>query len=142
MKTTLVLPLAFAAVVLLPVAARAEAPFPLAAAMQVVADVDNPTGVSFTPSTDHALIDSYELDILRPDGSVLQVLNIGKPAPDATNTCTASINVQPIAFGTGYAMRLRARAGTAVSPDTASENRFNRVPGPPGRLRIVRGALE
>lgn len=106
----------------------------LAQAQTPPADVNNPSAVAFTASTDHATIDSYELDILRPDGSVLQTINIGKPTPDANQTCTAPLNVQPIAFGTGYTLRLRARAGTAASDYTASVNKFNRVPGAPSKL--------
>ena len=98
------------------------------------ADINNPSGIQFTPSTDHANVDSYELDILRPDGTVLQTLNVGKPTPDANNVCTAPINVQPITFGVGYTMRLRAKAGTAYSDYTPSENKFNRVPGGPSKL--------
>jgi len=97
-------------------------------------DVNNPSAVTFTPSTDHATVDSYELDILRPDATVLQTLNLGKPVPDATNTCTAPVNVQPIAFGSGYSMRIRAKAGTAASDYALSLNKFNRVPGPPTKL--------
>lgn len=103
---------------------------------QTAPDVDNPSAVAFTPSADHATVDSYELDILRPDGTVLQTLNLGKPTPDATNTCTAPINVQPVAFGVGYSVRLRAKAGTAVSAYAASENKFNRVPGGPSKVVI------
>lgn len=98
------------------------------------ADVNNPSAVTFTASADHASVDSYELDILRPDGTVLQTLNIGKPTPDATNTCTAPVNVQPVAFASGYSMRIRAKAGTAYSDYAASENKFNRVPGAPSKL--------
>ena len=101
-----------------------------------VADVNNPTAVQFTASPDHALVDSYELDILRPDGTVLQTLNLGKPVPDSTSTCTAPINVQPIAFASGYSVRVRAKAGTAVSDYALSVNKFNRVPGPPSKLTI------
>jgi hypothetical protein len=109
---------------------------PRFAAAQSPADVNNPSAVTFTASADHASVDSYELDILRPDGTVLQTLNIGKPAPDATNTCTAPINVQPIAFAAGYTVRLRAKAGTAVSDYTVSVNKFNRVPGPPTKVTV------
>lgn len=98
------------------------------------ADVDNPTGVSFTCSSDHALVSSYELDILRPDGSPLQTLNGGKPTPDATNTCTVVINVQPVAFANGYQVRVRAMAGTSQSVDVASANKFNRRPGAPSKV--------
>lgn len=109
---------------------------PALAHAQSIPDVDNPSAVTFTPSTDHGAIDGYELDILRPDGTVLQTLNLSKPVPDATNTCTAPVNVQPIAFAKGYSVRIRAKAGTAVSTDTASLNKFNRVPGPPTKVTI------
>lgn len=103
---------------------------------QAPADVSNPTAVQFTASADHAAIDSYELDILRPDSTVLQTLNLSKPTPDATNTITAPINVQPVAFANGYTVRVRAKAGTAVSTDALSLNKFNRVPGAPSRPTI------
>lgn len=119
---------------LLGTCALAAAVMPSPAAMQVPADVNNPTAVAFTPSTDHALVDSYEVDILRPDGTVLQTLNVGKPVPDATNTVTATVNVQPIAFANGYSMRVRARAGTAASDPALSLNKFNRVPGAPSKV--------
>lgn len=99
-------------------------------------DVNNPSAVTFTASPDHPSIDGYELDILRPDGTVLQTLNLGKPTPDATNTVTAPINVQPIAFASGYSVRVRAKAGTAVSDYTVSLNKFNRVPGAPTKVTV------
>lgn len=104
-----------------------------AATPQTVPDVTNPSAIVFTPSTDHALLDSYELDILRPDGSVLQTINVGKPAI-VNAECTAPVNVQPIAFASGYSMRLRAKAGTAFSPYTVSVNKFDRAPGGPSKL--------
>ncbi len=103
------------------------------AAQTVPPDVNNPTGLTWTPSTDHATIDGYSADIVSPTGVVIQTLDLGKPAPDATNTCTATISVQPITFGVGYTVHLRARAGTAVSANTVSLNKFNRVPGPPSK---------
>lgn len=106
-------------------------------ALQVtVPDVDNPSGVDFTASLDHATIDSYELDILRPDSTVLQTLNLGKPTPDASNTVHAPLNVQPVAFGVGYTVRVRAKAGTAFSPYALSVNKFNRVPGGPSKVTL------
>lgn len=106
----------------------------LAPAVVSAQDVNNPSGVTFTASTDHATIDSYELDILRPDATVLQTLNLGKPTPDATQTCTAPLNVQPVAFGNGYSVQVRAKAGTAVSANAVSVNKFNRVPGSPSKV--------
>jgi hypothetical protein len=106
----------------------------LAPAVVSAQDVNNPSGVTFTASADHATVDSYELDILRPDNSVLQTLNLGKPTPDATQTCTAPLNVQPVAFGNGYSVQVRAKAGTAVSANAVSLNKFNRVPGAPSKV--------
>jgi hypothetical protein len=104
---------------------------------QTPADVNNPTSVEFVASVDHALIDSYELDILRPDGSVLQTLNLGKgvPAP-TTGVISAPINVQPVAFAVGYTVRIRAKAGSALSENAVSVNKFNRVPGKPSGLVV------
>jgi hypothetical protein len=100
-------------------------------------DVKNPSAVVFTPSSDHATIDGYDLDILRPDGSVLQTLNLGKPTPDPnTGDCTAPLNVQPVAFGTGYSVQIRARAGAVSSDNSVSVNKFSRVPGGPGKVTV------
>lgn len=99
-------------------------------------DINNPSSVTFTPSIDHAIIDGYELDILRPDATVLQTLALGKPVPDAANICTASLNVQPVAFGNGYTVRVRAKAGATASDYAVSENKFNRVPGGPSKVIV------
>jgi hypothetical protein len=95
--------------------------------------IKNPSLVEFEPSIDHALITAYELDILRPDGTVLQTINLGKPAP-VLNVCKVSINVQPIAFGKDYSARVRALAGTAASDYAVSVNKFERAPGSPSKL--------
>lgn len=109
-----------------------------ASAQTPPADVNNPNAVAFTPSVDHAQLDRYDIEILRPDGSVLQTINAGKPVPDATNTCTVPLNVQPVSFGTGYSVRVRSVAGTAKSGDTEglSQNKFNRVPGGPTKAVV------
>lgn len=111
-----------------------------AAMAQTIADVDNPSGAVWTCSSDHAIIDGYSLDLLRPDGTVLQTLTFigtSKPTPNASNDCQVAINVQPIAFASGYSARVKAVAGTASSAYTASLNRFNRVPGRPGGPRLL-----
>lgn len=100
---------------------------------QPVPDVKNPSAVEIGPSPDHATIDSYELDILRPDGTVLQTLNLGKPTP-VNGVITAPVNVQPAAFGVGYSLRVRVKAGTATSDYVVSSNKFDRVPGAPSKL--------
>jgi cellulase/cellobiase CelA1 len=78
------------------------------------------------------------MDILRPDGTVLQTISLGKPVPAATtNLITASLNVQPIAFGVGYSVRVRAvAAGPSVSEWTNSLNKFDRAPGPPSNAVV------
>jgi hypothetical protein len=99
------------------------------------AQVKNPSAVEFTPSVDHAVVTAYELDILRPDGSVLQTINIGKSEP-VDGVCKASLNVQPVAFGRDYSVRLRAMVGTASSDYAVSENKFERAPGGPSKITI------
>jgi hypothetical protein len=106
------------------------------AILQPPADVNNPSKVTFTVSGDHEAVTSYALDILRPDGSLLQTLNIGKPAPDATGTAEAGLNVQPVAFGKGYMVELRALVGDAASDNVRGDNKFNRVPGGPGKVVV------
>lgn len=93
---------------------------------QTVPDVTNPTAIAFTASGDHALVDNYEATILRSDGTVLQVLNIGKPTPDGTNTITAPLNVQPIVIADGYSVTVVAKVGTTASDPAVSQNKFNR----------------
>ena len=92
------------------------------------ADVNNPTAVQFTASPDHAQLTRYDLDIVSPSNTVIQTLNLAKPTPDAQNTITVALNVQPVAFGNGYTVRVRAVAGTASSTDAVSLNKFNRTP--------------
>jgi hypothetical protein len=103
------------------------------AAQPIPADVKNPSAIAFEPSADHAAVTSYEVDILRPDNTVLQTINIGKPAV-VNNVATAPVNVQPVAFGTGYSFRIRAIVGTATSDYTVSLNKFERAPGAPSKL--------
>lgn len=98
-------------------------------------NVKNPTTVTFEASPDHALVESYELDLLRSDGTVLQTLNVGKP-PVVNGVATATINVQPVTFGVNYSARIRARAGSAVSDYADSVNKFDRAPGAPSNPRL------
>jgi hypothetical protein len=97
--------------------------------------VKNPSAVEFTPSTDHAVVTAYEMDILRPDGSVLQTINLGKTEP-VDGVVKAALNVQPVAFGKDYSVRVRALAGTAASDYVLSTNKFERAPGAPSKLNI------
>lgn len=100
------------------------------------AGVDNPRSVSWGVSADHAAIDGYTVELLRPDGSTLQTLDAGKPTCSATVDCVFALNVQPVAFGVGYSIRVRARASAATSDWANSVNKFNRVPGKPGVVTI------
>lgn len=102
------------------------------AGAQTAPNVTNPTSYEFLASADHAVIDRYEVDILKADGSLLQTLNIGKPTPDATNLITATMNVQPVMFGTNYSLQARACAGAVCSDNAPSLNKFDRKPGKPG----------
>lgn len=97
----------------------------------------NPREGTFTASADHALIEEYVIGFFRP-GTTTPALTqfIGKPAPDATNTCTFTFNSQPLGFGVDYVARVKAVAGGAESPWSEVSNPFDRVPGPPARVVI------
>lgn len=138
-----ILSLAIVALVTLALPRVAAAETPLASTaiysldlMQTTANVKNPSGVTWTASADHAALDGYDLSLRKADGTLLQVINLGKPTPDATNTCTAPLNVQPVAFGVNYYASLVARAGSAVSDPAVSVNAFDRVPGGPSKVTI------
>ena len=98
-------------------------------------NVKNPTTITFEPSPDHAMVESYELDLLRADGTVLQTLNVGKPSV-VNGVASATINVQPVTFGVNYSARIRARAGSATSDYADSVNKFDRAPGSPSNPRL------
>lgn len=104
------------------------------AALLQVANVKNPTGLEWEPSSDHALVTVYEADILSPAGAVMSTMNLGKPT--CATLCTASVNVQPTAFGVGYSMQVRAVAGAAKSDNVPTLNKFDRVPGGPSKVTI------
>lgn len=113
----------------------------LFAAIVSAQTVTNPTIVEFE-SPDHALIDSYELDLkLCVTGNictnVLQTLTISKASVTpitGTNPqqYRATINVQPISFGT-YAGAMRAVAGAVKSTNSPDSNTFVRAPGSPSK---------
>ncbi len=97
-------------------------------------NVKNPSRAEWTCSADHAVIDGYRLDIMDKTGAVLQTLDMGKPTPDATNTCAGALNVQPVKFDTNYVARIRAYAGAAESDNSTNSNAFDRVPGKPSNV--------
>lgn len=97
----------------------------------------NPREGTFTASLDHAQIDKYVIGFFAPGAtSPVQTQDLGKPTPDATNTCTFTFNSQPLAFGVDYVARVKAVAGTAESPWSEISNFFDRIPGPPGKPAI------
>lgn len=95
----------------------------------------NPRTVTFTPSTDHATVTSYEIAyfVTGATDPIQAAVDIGKPAPDATNICTAAINTQGIPFGSNYIAKMRAKAGTLYSDWSEASNLFSRLPGPPAK---------
>ena len=107
--------------------------FVLFAGVASAQTVHNPTMVEFTPSPDHAVITSYELDLVRAsDNAVIQTLNVGKPAVDADGKCRASVNVQPVTFGTYYA-KMRSVASGVVGLDSPNSENWVRSPGAPSK---------
>jgi hypothetical protein len=94
----------------------------------------NPREGTFTASVDHAQLDKYIVGFFAPGASSpVQTQDIGKPAPDGTNTCAFTFNSQPLTFGADYVARVKAVAGTAESAWSEVSNPFDRVPGPPGK---------
>lgn len=101
-----------------------------AAGAQTIA---NPTAVEFTPSADHAQIDTYEVGwFLAGATSPVSTTDIGKPTPNASNICRATINVMPLAFNS-YTAKARAKAGTVYSDWSDPSDIFLRQPGKPGK---------
>lgn len=97
--------------------------------------IKNPSGVSFT-SPDHDMVDNYEIDIVRvSDGVVIQTIQGGHPAADASGTVTVTFNIQPIAFGE-YRVVVRAVAGTQKSDNSDPSEVWSRAPGRPTNVRI------
>jgi hypothetical protein len=96
-------------------------------------NVQNPTGVSFTASADHALVDRYVLGVFTSATETIPVreVDLGKPTPDTNQVCSVSINLQPLPFGANYLGRVRAVASTAMSDWSEASNPFDRVPGKP-----------
>ena len=106
------------------------------ASSAVAQTIRNPSGATFTPSADHATITSYEIGwFLTGAVEPVSTVDIGKPAPDGTNTCAIAINVMPLAFNE-YTAKIRAKAGTVYSDWSDPSNGFQRVPGRPGKPAV------
>jgi hypothetical protein len=108
----------------------------LAASVSAQAPINNPTTIGFT-CPDHAQDDGHRVEIVSPAGVVVQTLDIGDPAANASGEVIVDLNVQPIAFGAGYTFRVRALAGTVSSDPSAPSTAWNRIPGRPG-ITVVR----
>lgn len=107
-----------------------------ATAVSAQTRIQNPSGLSFTASPDHATLTNYEADLVRvSDTSVVQTLNIGKPTPDANGVCSVPLNVQPVAFGS-YVVVMRSVAGGVKGPDSQPSEVFDRAPGAPSKVTV------
>jgi hypothetical protein len=102
----------------------------LAATMQTTANVKNPRNIEFT-CPDHARDDEHGVNIYKSDGTLVQTIVIGDPVAGADGIVRATLNVQPIAFGTGFYVTVHAIAAGAFSDESAHSNLFDRVPGSP-----------
>ena len=98
----------------------------------------NPTQGTFTASPDHATITSYVIGIFvnATATTPVRTQDVGKPTPDATQTCAFTFSVQPVSFGVDYVARVKALAGGAESVWSDASNFFDRVPGPPSKVVI------
>ena len=95
----------------------------------------NPRTIEFTPSPDHAAATSYTVGYFLPGATdPVQTASIGKPTPNASNVCSATINVMPLTFGIDYIAKLKTIISAGVeSAWSEPSNPFDRVPGPPGK---------
>lgn len=98
----------------------------------------NPRTLEFTPSVDHQAATSYRLGYFLPGATdPVQVVDIGKPTPDAQNICRATINTQPLGFGLDYTGKLKTIISAGVESEWSEpSNPFDRVPGPPGKPAV------
>jgi hypothetical protein len=98
----------------------------------------NPTLAEWV-CADHDRDDQHELTIYEntATGVAITTILLGDPvyADPATKLVRASLNVQPIAFGSYYAT-LVAVAGTVKSDPSPASNIFERVPGAPSKPTI------
>jgi hypothetical protein len=100
--------------------------------------VKNPDRVQYECLYDHQLHTGHELDIIRvSDNVVIQTLSLGTAPPDANGKITHAINVVPVA-PTTYYVRMRSLTGAMRSSDSAPSNTWERVPGEPTRVEMLR----
>jgi hypothetical protein len=107
------------------------------AAVASAQNVRNPSVAQWTASLDHAQVTSYVIAFYLPGATdPVQEVDLGKPTPDATQTCAANINTMPLTFGVGYTAKLKAVAAGAASDWSLPSNAFDRVPGPPSKAVV------
>jgi hypothetical protein len=96
--------------------------------------ITNPSVATFTASVDHAQVTSYTIGYFLPGATApLQTADLGKPTPEATQTCMVTLNTMPLTFGAAYVAKVKALAGTVASDWSTASNPFDRVPGPPSK---------
>lgn len=104
----------------------------------------NPGEVYFTPSDDHAILDSYVVGVFTSTTSMTSILefNIGKPAPAADTFCHSIIYnevIKPLTWKADYIVRVKSVGkdanGNLVSGDWSDpSNPFDRAPGKPPKV--------
>ena len=109
----------------------------LLAASASAQNVRNPSVAQWTASLDHAQVTSYVIAFYLPGATdPVQEVDLGKPTPDATQTCAANINTMPLTFGVGYTAKMKAVATGVASDWSMPSNTFDRVPGPPSKAVV------
>lgn len=119
--------LVFAVLVL---AVAAQVP-PVKNPRTVIIPCDDTSTTNLT-CADAKQVTSYEVDIVRTDGSVLQTLNVPAVPPNASNEVRLAVNVQPTAFGT-YTFVVRAIAAGVETDNSPASDPWTRAPGTPGK---------
>lgn len=99
-------------------------------------NVRNPSAIEFTPSADHAQIDSYQVEWVNSSDTVVATISVGKPTVGTGNLITTTVSVQSLPFGINYYAKIYAVAGSARSDAAISVNKFDRVPGPPSNGKV------
>ena len=88
----------------------------------------NPGAVTFTVSTDHALV-TYRIGYFLPGATnPVQTSDLGTGTPNAQGDVTFPINVHPITFGLAYIAKVKAVAGAIESEWSDPSNPFDRAP--------------
>jgi hypothetical protein len=97
--------------------------------------VKNPTLVIVPACPDHDQDTGHEIEILTPQGSSVQVLQVGDPPREPNGEVRFQVNVQPIKFGQ-YVVVVRATAGAVKSDNSPPSDAWERVPGAPSKPAV------